>query len=48
MTIPYTDEYLREMYSELAYDEIMTLYEFIDRVRNGQLDIPTERIEHND
>lgn len=45
MTIPYSDDYLREMYSELAYDEIMTLYEFIDRVNNGQLAIDDERMD---
>ena len=48
MTIPYTDEYLRRMYSELGYDELLTLYEFIDRVANGQLAIDDERTEHND
>jgi len=45
MTIPYSEDYLREMYVELAYDEIMTYYEFIDRVNNGQLAIETERLD---
>lgn len=46
MTIPYSDDYLREMYSELGYDEIMTLYEFIDRVKNGSLAIDDERTDN--
>lgn len=45
MTIPYSEDYLREMYVELAYDELMTYYEFVDRVNNGQLAIQDERLD---
>ena len=46
MTIPtYDENYLREVYVELGYSELIPYYEFIDRVRNGQLDIPMERVD---
>jgi hypothetical protein len=43
MTQEYDEKILRELYVELGYDEIMTLYEFLDRVKSGQLAIDTER-----
>lgn len=41
----YSNDYLREMYEQLGYDEIMSLYEFIDRVNNGSLAIDDERLD---
>lgn len=45
MTQQYSDDYLRRIYSELGYDELLTLYEFIDRVKNGSLAIDDERTD---
>lgn len=48
MTLQYSNEYLQELYKELGYDDIMPYYEFIDRVKSGQLAIDDERLDNND
>lgn len=45
MTSQYSNDYLKEMYEQLGYDDIMPYYEFIDRVKNGSLAIDDERLD---
>lgn len=38
----YSSEHLKEQFVKFGYSDIMTYYEFIDRVKSGQLAIEEE------